>query len=52
MPESQKTCSECRFFLGCGDWDLCCALQKRRLLCYGDSTACEGFEPPLAEGNE
>lgn len=26
----------------CGDWDLCCSLQKRRL-CYEDEEACEAW---------
>lgn len=40
----ERTCGDCKYFLGCGDWDLCCSLQKRRL-CYEDNKACEDFEP-------
>ncbi len=42
MSEKKKVCGNCKFFWGCGDWDLCCSLQKRRL-CYEDEEACEAW---------
>lgn len=44
-----KTCGECNNFWDCGDWDLCCALQKRRL-CYENDAACEDFERRVDNG--
>lgn len=36
-----KTCKDCRFFEGLGDFGLCCDL--RYDLCYEDTPACEEF---------
>lgn len=36
-------CAECEHFLGCGDWDLCCRKQVRRLT-YEYCESCEEFE--------
>ena len=48
---SPNTCSECEFFLGMGDWDLCCAKQHEGypfgFLCYEDTPACEMFSPKI-----
>lgn len=43
-----RTCSECEFFIGGGDWNLCCT-QKHEgfifgFLCYEDTEACEKFK--------
>jgi RNA polymerase subunit RPABC4/transcription elongation factor Spt4 len=47
-----KTCKDCKYFLGGGDWDLCCenppASAKESwcgFLCYEDTPACENFKP-------
>lgn len=45
---NNKTCSECEYFIGGGDWDLCCS-QKHEgfifgFLCYEDTEACEKFK--------
>lgn len=42
----RQICGDCRYFLGCGDFDLCCKLQIRRL-CYTDTLACANFAPRL-----
>ena len=38
-------CAQCKQYLGCGDWDLCCRKQEKRL-CYEDTPAddCRSFE--------
>lgn len=38
-------CAQCKHYLGCGDWDLCCKKQVHRL-CYEDTPAddCPSFE--------
>lgn len=40
-----RVCAQCRHYLGCGDWDLCCKKGVQRL-CYEDTPAddCEKFE--------
>lgn len=42
-PEHLKTCGNCVHFMGFGDFDLCCKIQKRRL-CYENEAACEAFK--------
>ena len=46
-----KTCKDCKYFMGMGDWDLCCAKPPVRakdswcgFLCYEDTEACENFK--------
>lgn len=45
---SSHTCSECEFFLGGGDWNLCCEKEHKGypcgFLCYEDTPVCEMFE--------
>lgn len=38
---NQKTCKDCKYFLGMGDWNLCCS--KKYGLCYENTEACELF---------
>ena len=42
-----KTCGECKHFLGGGDWALCC--DKHYYLCYADSKACDDFDEKECE---
>jgi hypothetical protein len=35
-------CGDCKHFLGCGDWNLCCDLKYD--LCYQDTEVCDKFE--------
>ena len=42
-----RICAECLDFMECGDWDICCRKQVRRLT-YEYCEACERFE----EGRE
>ncbi len=42
-PERLKTCGNCAHFMGFGDFDLCCKIQKRRL-CYENEASCEAFK--------
>ena len=37
-----KTCGQCKYFTGAGDWNLCCDI--RRDLCYKETPACGLFE--------
>ena len=41
--KSRWTCKDCMHFVGAGDWNLCCGLKPD--LCYGDTPACDLFEP-------
>lgn len=47
-PSSPHTCSECEFFIGGGDWNLCCEKEHTGypmgFLCYENTPACEMFE--------
>lgn len=36
-------CGQCEHYIGMGDWDLCCDIQKMRL-CSETTEACDGFE--------
>ena len=36
-------CGECKYFCNAGDFDLCCAINERRL-CYANDDACEKGE--------
>ena len=36
-------CGTCKYYIGAGDWDLCCEKQARRLT-YGYNDACEQYE--------
>lgn len=33
-----RLCVQCSHYIGCGDWDLCCNQQEKRL-CYEDTPA-------------
>ena len=44
---NQKTCKDCKYFLGMGDWDLCCS--KKSGLCYENTVVCELFAPEELE---
>lgn len=46
-----KTCVQCKNFIGAGDWNLCCKNPPESakdnwcgFLCYEDTPACENFE--------
>jgi hypothetical protein len=52
-----NTCGECKHFIGCGDWNLCCDIthptpkEKEEgktfyfgHLCYEDTPACDCWE--------
>ena len=46
-----NTCKDCKYFMGMGDWDLCCSKPPARakdswcgFLCYEDTGACENFK--------
>ena len=41
MHETSK-CGSCKYFLGAGDYNLCC--EKHSWLCYRDSEACALYE--------
>ena len=51
-----KTCSQCRHFIGFGDWNLCCDLPHPEypcgFLCYEDTKACEMFEEKEKDDGE
>ena len=49
--KENKTCKACRYFIGGGDWDLCCSNPPKRakdsfcgFLCYEDTESCENFK--------
>ena len=42
MREEKRVCGKCRYFLGMGDWNLCC--DKNPDLYYEDTPACETFK--------
>ena len=42
-----KTCKDCIYFLGCGDWNLCCKIKYD--LCYEDTPACDDFKEIVLE---
>ena len=49
-----KTCKDCKYFIGGGDWNLCCSNPPARskdswcgFLCYEDTEACENFKEKL-----
>ena len=43
-------CGTCKFFTGCGDWDLCCTNPPEEetgwcgFLCYEDTPACKNYK--------
>lgn len=47
---TNKTCSECEYFIGGGDWNLCCSQKHENsnsifgFLCYEDTEACKKFK--------
>ena len=41
IQKETKHCSDCEYFLGMGDWNLCCS--KKYDLCYANTPACELF---------
>lgn len=45
VSNTEKICSECKHFIGAGDWNLCCDLKYG--LTYEYTKACEHFEPKL-----
>ena len=38
-----NTCRDCKNFIGCGDWNLCCRIKPD--LVYEDSEVCDKFAP-------
>lgn len=42
-----KTCKDCVYFIGAGDWNLCCTQSHEGypfgFLCYEDTPVCEKF---------
>lgn len=50
LSEVGKTCSQCNFFLGMGDFSLCCCLKHD--LCYDDTLACSHFLPKIEKKKE
>lgn len=52
-----KTCKDCKYFIGAGDWNLCCSNPPAGakdswcgFLCYEDTEACENFYATLELG--
>lgn len=50
-----KTCKDCKYFTGMGDWNLCCTKPPTRakenwcgFLCYEYTEACENFKEKKA----
>ena len=46
---NEYTCKDCKYFLGGGDWNLCCSKPHEDegwmgWLCYEDTQACDEFE--------
>lgn len=45
-----NTCKDCKYFIGGGDWNLCCSNPPLSqagwagFLCYSDTEACENFD--------
>jgi hypothetical protein len=43
-------CGNCEFFIGLGDWDLCCSnppedeISCVGFLCYGDTAPCHNYK--------
>ena len=50
LSEVGKTCDQCSFYYGAGDWSLCCALKHD--LCYDDTPACSRFLPKIEKKKE
>lgn len=50
LSKASKTCQTCHFFLGMGDWSLCCCLKHD--LCYEDTPACSRFLPRIEKKKE
>lgn len=44
-----NACGDCEHFMGFGDFDLCCAIQARRLT-SADTPACNRFAPKTSNG--
>jgi hypothetical protein len=42
---NNKHCYQCKHFMGCSDWGLCCDLKYG--LCYKSTKACDYFEEKL-----
>jgi hypothetical protein len=53
---SSHTCGECEFFMGLGDWNLCCSKPHNEsvfgFLCYEDTPACALFSPKKEKKTE
>ncbi len=56
--KENKTCKTCGYFIGGGDWDLCCSNPPKRakdsfcgFLCYEDTEACENFKDEEIDKN-
>lgn len=54
-----EKCGNCKFFIGGGDWSLCCSNPPEEskfnifgFLCYADSDICENFKPNGEKCNE
>lgn len=54
-----EKCGNCEFFIGGGDWDLCCSNPPKAsefnsfgFLCYADSDSCENFKCNQEKSNE
>lgn len=45
LNKNNFTCKDCKYFLGMGDWNLCCS--KKYDLCYEDTPSCEEFTSKL-----
>ena len=50
MDKADKVyCKTCKYFTGCGDWNLCCTNPPSTdnwcgFLCYEDTPACKNYE--------
>ena len=48
--QGKNTCKDCIYFMGFGDWNLCCSKREKNqqypsgFLCYEDTIACEFFD--------
>ena len=55
-----KTCIQCKYFIGAGDWNLCCTQKHPTIeekvigeqfalgyLCYEDTESCDLFEEKI-----
>ena len=53
-----KTCKDCKYFIGAGDWNLCCSNPPKSytgylgFLCYEYTEACENYEESKEEDTD